>query len=81
MNFGLKIRLNGKRLYPTDLVKYLAVRINNKLNWKSHIDDFVIKLIGANSMLCKTRDFVNKDILKSVYFALFDSHSNLETKH
>ena len=24
-------------------------------------------------MLYKTRDFVNKDILKSMYFALFDS--------
>ena len=28
--------LNGKRLYPIDSVKYLGVKIDSKLNWKSH---------------------------------------------
>ena len=39
-----------------------------------------IKLIRANAMLYKTRNFVNKGILKSIYFALFDSHINYASK-
>ena len=57
-------------------MKYLGVRIDNKLKWKAHVDDKAIKIIRANAMLCKTRDFVSKGILKSIYFALFDSHIN-----
>ena len=57
-------------------MKYLGVRIDSKLNWKAHIDDIAIKLIRANALLYKARDFVNKGILKSIYFALFDSHIN-----
>ena len=63
IDFDIKFKLNGKRLYPTDSVKYLGVRIDNKLNWKVHIDDIAIKLIRANAMLYKARDFVNKGIL------------------
>ena len=35
LDFNMKIKLNGKRLYPTDSVKYLGVKIDSKLNWKS----------------------------------------------
>ena len=76
MDSDLKIKLNVKRLYPTDSVKYLGVRIDNKLNWKAHIDDIAIKLLRANAMLYKTRDSVNKAMLKLIYFALFDSCIN-----
>ena len=38
IDLDLKIELNGNRLYPTDSVKYLGVRIDNKLNWKARID-------------------------------------------
>ena len=34
----MKTKLNGKRSYPTDSVKCLWVEIDNKLNWKSHVN-------------------------------------------
>ena len=34
-DFNLNIKLNGKLLYETKSVKYLGIRIDNKLNWKS----------------------------------------------
>ena len=74
MDFSLKIKLNGKRLYETNSVKYLGIRIDNKLNWKAHINDIALKLIRANAMLYKVRDFVDAGILKSIYHALFESH-------
>ena len=31
-SFNLKIKVNGKRLYETNSVKYLGIRVDNKLN-------------------------------------------------
>ena len=50
MGFDIKINLNQKRLYPTDSMKYLGVKINNKLNWKTYIDDITVRLI--RQILC-----------------------------
>ena len=55
-------------------MKHLAIRIDSKLNCKAHIDDIALKIIRANAMLCKVRDFVNAGILKVIYHALFESH-------
>ena len=38
MDFNIKIKLNGKQLYETNSVKYLGIRIDNKLNLQAHID-------------------------------------------
>ena len=34
-----KIKVNGKRLYETNSVKYLRIRIDNKFKWGVHTDD------------------------------------------
>ena len=66
--------LKRKPIYETDLIKYLGITIDNKLNWKAHIDNIAVKLIRANKMLYKVRDYVNIEIIKSIYHALFESH-------
>ena len=70
----MKIKLNGKRFYPTDSVKYHGVKTDSKLNWKSHVNATATKLNRENAMLYKVRDVVNANILKSKYYALFESH-------
>ena len=74
MDFNLKNKINGKRIYEINSMKYLGIRIDNKLNWKAHINNIALKLIRANAMLYKVRDFVDAGILKSIYHALFESH-------
>ena len=39
----LKIKLCGKRLYPTESVKHLGVKIDTYLNWEHHVNDLSIK--------------------------------------
>ena len=68
------IKLSRKRLYPTDSVKYLGVRIDENLNWKHHVSDTAIKLNGANALFFKIRNFVNVKTLKTIYYTTFDSH-------
>ena len=35
----LKIKLYSKRLYSTESVIYLGVKIDSNLNWKYHVND------------------------------------------
>ena len=70
----LKIKLCGKRLYPTESVKYLGVKIDRKLTWQYHVNDLSIKLKRANALLLKMRNYLSLKILRSIYFAIFDSY-------
>ena len=72
----IKIKLNRKRLYPSKSVKYLGIKIDENLNWKQHIHDIAKKLNRANALLFTIRNYVNKHILETIYFAIFDSHIN-----
>ena len=72
----IKIKLNRKRLYPSQSVRYLGIKIDQNLNWKDHINDIAVKINRANALLFKIRNFVNTTILKNIYFAIFDSHIN-----
>ena len=68
----LKFKLCGKRLYHTESVKYLGVKIDTNLSWQYHVNDLSIKLNRANALLFKMRKYVSLKILRSIYFAIFD---------
>ena len=70
----LKIKLCGKRLYPTESVKYLGVKIDANLTWQQQVNDLSTKLNRANALLFKMRKYVSLKILRSIYFAIFDSY-------
>ena len=72
----LKIKSCGKRLYLTESVKYLDVKIDTNLTWQHHVNDLSIKLNTANALLFKIRKYVSPKILRSIHFAIFDSHSS-----
>ena len=55
----IKIKLNRKRLYPSQSVRYLGIKIDQNLNWKDHINDIAVKLNRANALLVKITNFVN----------------------
>ena len=64
----LEIKLCGKRLYPTESVKYLSVKIDTNFNWQYHVNDLSIKLNESNALLFKMRKYVNLKILRSIIF-------------
>ena len=70
----LKLKLNGKRFYPTNSVKYLGINIDENLNWKQQISNIAIKLNRANGILSKLRHFIDRKTLKSIYHAIFEPH-------
>ena len=74
-----KIKMNGKKLYPSKFVKYLGVLINDHLNFGIHINSISIKLARATGVLAKIRH-VTKDILRTIYFGIFSSILNMGAK-
>ena len=70
----LKLKLNGKRLYPTNSVKYLGINIDENLTWKQQISDIAIKLNKGNGILSKLRHFIDRKTLKSIYHTIFEPH-------
>ena len=55
----IEIKLNRKRLYRSQSVRYLGIKIDQNLSWKDHINDIAVKSNRANALLFKIINFVN----------------------
>ena len=76
INYELKIKLDGKKIYPSKYVKYLGILIDEHLNWSFHSSFLASKLSRANGMLSKIRQYVNNNTLRTIYFVIFESILN-----
>ena len=70
MNF----RLSGKKIRQKTCAKYLGVLLDEHLLFKDHINTLKKKLNKANGTLAKLRHHLPSDILKTIYYFLFDTH-------
>ena len=46
-----KIKLSGKRSYPSNSIKYLGVMIDRFLHWHDQVNCIAVKLNRANALL------------------------------
>ena len=90
LDCDLNLKLCGKKLKPSNYVRYLCIYLDEYLNWYPHINHLNKKLVKANAMLCKLQHFVNVATTKSIYYAIVHSHlsyvctawdQNLNSKH
>ena len=71
---SIKIKLNGKRLYPSNSIKYLGVYLDFDLSGITHCKEILPKLRRTNGMLSKARhNIFNKkistfNIIHNVFF-------------
>ena len=70
----LKLKLDGKRLSPSQSVKYLGVLLDEHLQWNDQIAHVKIRLNCAIGIFSKIRHNANPTILKVVYHSLFGSN-------
>ena len=73
----MKIKLSGKMLNSSNLIKYLGVRIDRFLHQHDQVNSITIKLNRVNALLLTSRNYVNMKTLRNMYFAIFDSHLSL----
>ena len=55
-----KLKVNGKRLYPSSYIKCLGIYLDEHLNWKKYINILSSKFRRANGVLAELRHFIPK---------------------
>ena len=58
----LQLQLCRKILNKTSHARYLGIKIDENLNWKTNVHDLASKLNGADSVLPKLQHFVKKTL-------------------
>ena len=69
----LEIKLCGERLYPTKSVQYQGVKTDTNLSWQYYVNNLSINR-ASNALIFKITKYVSLKILRSIYFAIFDSY-------
>ena len=69
----IKIKLNGKTLYPSCKIKYLGIYLDETLSGIPPCEELLKKLHKASGMLSKVRHYVPLNELKNIYYAIFSS--------
>ena len=70
MNF----RLSDQKIRQKTCTKYLCDLLDQHLLFKGHINTLKQKLNRATGILAKLRHHLPFDILKTVYYSIFDKH-------
>ena len=70
----IKTKFTEQRIYSSNPVKYLGVRIDKFLHWLDQMNDNAVKLNRANALLLKIRNYFKMKTLTNIYFAILVSH-------
>ena len=70
----IKLNINNIPLIEKQNTKYLGVIIDNKLDWKTHIQAVNTKLSKGIGLLSRIRHHVPKNVLKSLYYSFINPH-------
>ena len=73
---SFKVIINNHRIFPEDKLKYLDVLLDNKLNWKPHVQKVKTQLSRACGVLTKLKHYTTQSVLKVVYNSLIHPYLN-----
>ena len=71
LNF--KVNMGIHEIDRTDRYTYLGIIVDDKLNWKLHVDKLCSKLSSVCGVLSKVRHYLDRSSLMLIYNSLFDS--------
>ena len=66
--------MSGQKINKTTQTKYLGIIIDEHLTLSQHIKVLKSKLSRANGLLAKIRYYTSENLLRTIYYALFESH-------
>ena len=70
----LNFRISGQKINICRNVKYLGKTLEETFEWNLHLKLLKSKLNRVISLLCKIRQYVLNFLLKTLFYAIFDSH-------
>ena len=71
---NMNFRISGQKINILRKTKYLGIILDEHLTFKYHLENLNLKLNRANCLLSKIRYYVKFSLLRTLYYALFDSH-------
>ena len=71
---NVNFSISGQKINIICKTKYLGLILDEHLTVKYHLENLKLKLSRANCLLSKIRYFVKFPLLRTIYFALFDTH-------
>lgn len=72
-DYSLLVKIQGKSVINADSVRFLGVHIDQKFTWSNHIRQMLPRLSSCSYLLRNIRYTVSLDVLRLVYFGLFQS--------
>ena len=63
LDSDLNLKLCGKKLKPSNYVRYLGIYLDKYLNWSPRIKHLSQKLVKTNTILCKLWYLASHDLL------------------
>ena len=70
------IYIGSHKIKEVESAKFLGVYLDNKLNWKAHIDFLISKLKTTIAVIRRIKNYLPSEIYPSIYHSLFESHVN-----
>ena len=70
---SIEVFMGPHKIEQTETYKYLGVVIDDKLSWKSHIENLCSKLSEVCGVLSKVRHYLDRKSLMLIYNSLFES--------
>ena len=72
----IPLKLNETEIEEVTETKFLGVTIDNQLSWNGHITSLTKKLKCCAGQINRISNFIPKDLHKSIYHTLYESHLN-----
>ena len=69
----LNFRISGQKINIVKQTKYLGIYLDEYLTWNFQLNQIKSKLSRSCGLLARLRYFAKTDLLRTVYFAIFDS--------
>ena len=69
----LNFRISGQKINEKKKTKYLGILLDEHLTWNFQLSQIKTKLNRSCGLLAKLRYHVRTELLRTVYFAIFDS--------
>ena len=71
---NMNFRISGQKVNMISQTRYLGLILDEHLTFKYYLQNLKLKLNRANCLLSKIRYYVKFPLLRTIYYALFDSH-------
>ena len=70
----MSFRISGQKIKTFLKTKYLGIIFDENLTFKNHLGNLKFKLNRANCLLAKIRYYIKPLLLRTSYYAIFESH-------